>query len=65
MVIATLELREPAKELGRWEFVALKKEGDYLGVRIDNETAALRVDAIVHSPVKWPAVSSKRLKFRL
>ncbi|MCJ2183948.1 hypothetical protein MTR62_14770 [Novosphingobium sp. 1949] len=39
------------KDLGIWFFVALPKESDYLGVKINDAPTVFRVDAIIHSPI--------------
>jgi hypothetical protein len=60
--IAKLRLRNPEKDLGKWEFVSLPKEGDYLAVRVNDEPTVLRVEGVIHSPVMFPAISEAKQK---
>jgi hypothetical protein len=58
--IAKLQLRDPQKDLGKWEFVSLAKEGDYLAVRVNDEPTVLRVNGVIHSPVIFPGITEQK-----
>ena len=58
--VARLELKHPKKDLGKWDFVELPREGDYLAIRINDQPTVLRVENKIHSPVMWPAISETK-----
>ena len=58
--VARLQLKNPEKDLGKWDFIALPKEGDFLAIRINDEPAVLKVNGVIHSPVMWPAISEQK-----
>jgi hypothetical protein len=59
--IATLQLKEPKQDLGKWEFVVLPREGDYLGIRLNDEPRVVQVENLIHSPVISPAIAGEKI----
>ena len=59
--VARVELRHPKQDLGKWDFVELPKEGDYLAIRLNDKPMVLLVERKVHSPVMFPALTGDKL----
>jgi hypothetical protein len=58
---ATIMLKHPKRDLGKWDFVELPSTGHALAVRIDDQPIALMVESVIHAPVISPAIGGGKV----
>lgn len=61
MIIATLLIKGSDQKLGKWEFAALPHAGDFVALRLDNDSVVFEVIGVIHAPVTMQGIDTDRV----